>query len=87
MPTPVSRTAKETASRAGGEHAQTDLAALRELQGVRQQVLQDLAETLRIGLEGEPERRARSTVANVRFFSAAAGSNSLASGSMTSRRG
>ena len=44
---------------AGGEHAQRDLAAFGELERVRQQVLQDLAEALRIGLDASRARPAR----------------------------
>ena len=48
---PVSRTANATRAAGARRHAQRDLAALGELERVRQQVLQDLPEALRVGLD------------------------------------
>ena len=57
MPMPVSRTANDTVRSDSDEHAQRDLPRLRELQRIREEVLENLPEPLGVGFH--PFRRAR----------------------------
>ena len=51
MPTPVSRTAKRHRARVPAKDPQRDFALFRELEGVGQQILENLPQPLRIGLD------------------------------------